>query len=147
MPHAIAKRINGDELREDARRIEEAGGIAALPKRRLAIAFAAELLLFVLDAATVWALFRGVGSDFAPVRAGLGLGLATLLAQMLVVPGALEVGLAGLLDGLGARTGTALIVTLLFHFLSLWAAMPFGWIFWRRATGRPIPREDARSAS
>lgn len=143
MPRWISKRIDTKALRADARRIEEAGGLAALPKKRIALAYAAELMLLACDAATVWVLFRALGSDLAPDRVALGYGLATLLAQTVLIPGALEVGLAGLLDGLGARTGTALLVAILFHFLSLWCAMPFGWIFWRNA----IPRREGATPS
>lgn len=132
-PAWVRRRIDARALIGDADRVAEAGGLAALRGRLLVWLFLCEAAVFVFDALTLWALFRGVGAPISLQTAALGYTLATVFAQVVVIPGTLEVGLAGVLAGLGVRTGTALVVTLLFHLLSLWAVLPFGWIFYRAA--------------
>lgn len=132
-PRWVRKRVDRPALLEEARHIEDAGGASALPWRRVMMVLAAEGSLLLLDSLTVWALFRAIGSRLPFVNASMGFGLATVLAQILVIPGTLEVGLAGILRAVGARTGSAVAVTLLFHALSFWLPLPLGWLFYRNA--------------
>ena len=96
----------------------------------------AETALLLADGLSLWALFRGIGSGFPAHRAVMGFVVAQLLAQVVVIPGTLEVGLAGLLAGFGAHAGTAVLVAILFHLLALWLPMPLGWWFYRNAESK-----------
>lgn len=144
-PAWLRRRVDARELIGDADRVAEAGGLAVFRGRLLVWMFLSEAAVFVFDALTLWALFRGVGAPISLQTAALGYALATVFAQVVVIPGTLEVGLAGVLTGLGVRTGTAVVVTLLFHLLSLWAVMPFGWAFYRAAGREADPPAPATS--
>ena len=154
-PHWISRRINRPALIEEARQIEEAGGAAALPLSTLLLVLCAEGTLLLLDSATIWALFHSIAAPLSLGRSSIGFALATVLAQIIVIPGTLEVGLAGILHGAGARTGAAVAVTLLFHAVTFWLPLPLGWLFYRNAeAGKAItdrrpssgPMADARSS-
>lgn len=125
-------RPHRDEVLADARRLEEQGtGVLKMP--RVFGIFLGDFAVFVWDSLTVWALFHGIGVEAGLLISATAYAIATVVAQAIVIPGMLEVGLAGVLVGFGARTGTAVLIALLFHGLSLWAPMPFGAWFYRQA--------------
>ena len=158
-PRWIAKRISRPALLAEAKEIEDAGGPSALPASVLALALVAEGTLLLLDSLTIWALFHAIKAPLPLGRASVGFALATVLAQIVVIPGTLEVGLAGILRGVGAHIGSAVAVTLLFHVVTFWLPLPLGWLFYRNAeagaetTGRrpsdsiPSARPTPRSES
>ena len=132
-PAFIARRVSLDTLREDARRLEEAGGASAIGPLRIGAVFLCELALLTFDALTLWAMLRAIGSPATLVQAAGAYGLATAFAQTILIPGGLEVGLAALLTTFGVRAFASVAATLLFHVASVWVALPFGWLFYRGA--------------
>ncbi len=136
-PQWMARGVDTRALLLDAQRLREAGGTSVLSWRVLAAVCLAELALLWADGLTLWALFHGLGSRASMLLASTGYTMATILAQIVVVPGTLELGLGGLFTGFGVRPATAVAVTLAFHALSLWAPLPFGWWFHRVVRGRP----------
>ena len=132
-PAWLRRRVIAPErLVEDARRIEASGGTRAISPARLAGVFAAECGLLVCDALTIWALLHAVSSGVGPLRPAIAYGMSTLFASVVLVPGALELSLGGLLIAQRIRAVPALAVTALFHALSLWAPMPLGGFFYGR---------------
>lgn len=148
-PRILRARLPSRErLLADAGRIEEAGGAAALTPLRLLGAFTAEWGLLAFDALTLWALLQALGIDASPVQPAIAYGVSTLVALSVVVPGALEVSLGGVLLAQHIPAGAALGVTALFHVLSLWVVMPLGGWFYGRATRAAVRSrpEDATSS-
>lgn len=151
-PPFLRKRLPAPErLAEDARRIERAGGASAIRPWRIAAVFALQWGLLVCDALTLWALLASLGVEMTPLRPAIAYGLSTLIAQSVLVPGGLEVSLAGILLAQRIRPAAAIAVTALFHVLSFWAVMPLGGWFYGRATRRPaastsFPTHDPRSS-
>lgn len=148
-PRLLRARLPSRErLLADARRIEEAGGASAITPFRLLAAFAAEWGLLVFDALTIWALLHALGVEVSPLKPAIAYGVSTLVALSVLVPGALEVSLGGVLLAQRIPAAAALGVTALFHVLSLWVVMPLGGWFYGRATRAAVtPRpEDATSS-
>lgn len=135
-PRFLRRRLEGHDWVEDARKLEKAGGVSLLSPALIATCLLAEIGYLAADGLTLWALFRGVGSGISLASSLMGFTFAQLFAQALVVPGTLEVGMAGILTGFGARAATAVIVAILFHVLAFWAPMPLGWLFYRNVEAR-----------
>ena len=137
-PAFLRKRLPARErLVADAARIEAAGGASAIRPSRIAAVFALQWGLLVFDAATLWALLASLGIETTPLRPAVAYGLSTLIAQSVLVPGGLEVSLAGVLLAQRVRPAAAIAATALFHVLSFWAVMPLGAWLYGRATRRP----------
>lgn len=136
-----ARAIAPGRIVEDARRIEAAGGAAGISRARIAVVLVAEAGLLACDALTVWALLCALGVEISPLEPAVAFGISTIVGQVLVVPGALEVSLGGILIAQRIRPAAALGATAIFHALSLWAPMPLGgWFYGRIQTRRIRPR-------
>lgn len=150
-PAFLRRRLPSPErLVEDARRIERAGGASAIRPWRICAVFALQWGLLACDALTLWALLASLGVETTPLKPAIAYGLSTLIAQSVLVPGGLEVSLAGVLLAQRVRPAAALATTALFHVLSFWAVMPLGAGFYGGATRRPAastssPTRDPRS--
>src|SRR5207248_10324829 len=105
-PQFLRRRLERHAWIEDARALEKAGGLKLLTPATVAICVVAELGYLAADGFTLWALFRGVGSGMSLGRSLFGFVFAQLVALAVVIPGTLEVGMAGILTGFGARAGT-----------------------------------------
>lgn len=149
LPARLRKRaIEPERVIEDARRIEAAGGAAAISPGRIAIVLVAEAGLLACDALTVWALLRALGVGVAPLPPAIAFGISTLVGQVLLVPGALEVSLGGILIAQRIRPAAALGATAIFHALSLWAPMPLGgWFYGKSETKGITPRPSDATAT
>lgn len=148
-PRFIRKRLDRSRLIGEAREIEQAGGASALGAGSLLLSVVGEFILLACDALTVWALFRAISVPMSAEASAMGYVLATLIAQVVVIPGGMEVGLAGVLHGLGAGLGAAIAVTLLFNAATFLLPLPFGWWFYRQAerTGEGAGEEKEKSES
>ena len=130
-----ARMIAPERLVEDARRVEASGGVAAITPARMAIAILMEGGVLACDALTVWAVLRGLGVETGPLQPAIAFGVSTLFAQLVLIPGTLEVSLGGVLMAQHVRPAAALAATAIFHAFSLWAPLPFGAWFYGRAEG------------
>lgn len=101
----------------------------------LATSFGYQLLVFTLDAATIWAMLRSVGldMDLAPVFASFM--VASLTRSLGVLPGGIgtfEAASVTTLHMVGVPLAAALAATLLFRGLSFWLPLLPGMIMARR---------------
>ena len=142
-----ARAIAPERIVEDARRIEAGGGATAISPARIAVVLVAEAGLLACDALTVWALLCALGVDVTPLKPAVAFGISTLVGQVLLVPGALEVSLGGILIAQRIRPAAALGATAIFHALSLWAPMPLGGWFYGRSERRGVTRRPSDATS
>ena len=103
---------------------------------------ALQLLIFLLDGATLWATLRAVGYDLNPAAAFASFVFAQVAATVLLVPGGLgtfEASSVALLALFRVPVEAALTATLLFRGLSYWLPMAPGFLLSRRELkeGRP----------
>jgi uncharacterized protein (TIRG00374 family) len=90
-----------------------------------------QLLIFLLDGATLWATLRAVGYDLNPAAAFASFIFAQVAATVLLVPGGLgtfEASSVAMLTLFRVPVEAALTATLLFRGLSYWLPMAPG--FW-----------------
>lgn len=91
--------------------------------------------IFVLDAATLWAMFLALGEPGGFWLVFPAFVVATIVATISLIPlglGSFELTCAGLLVSLGARFETALTATLLLRGFTVWIPMIPGLILTRR---------------
>ena len=102
-----------------------------------------ELLIIVLDSATLWVLMRALGVSAPPLGLFAGFMLASVLRSIGIVPGGLgafEAAAVVTLHWVGVNIAVALSATLLFRGLTFWLPMlPGLWLAHRewRSTAKP----------
>ncbi|MCP1506682.1 Mg2+-importing ATPase [Pseudomonas marginalis] len=102
-----------------------------------------ELLIIVLDSATLWVLVRALGVSAPPLGLFAGFMLASVLRSIGIVPGGLgafEAAAVVTLHWVGVNIAVALSATLLFRGLTFWLPMlPGLWLAHRewRSTAKP----------
>jgi len=102
-----------------------------------------ELLIIVLDSATLWVLVRALGVSAPPLGLFAGFMLASVLRSIGIVPGGLgafEAAAVVTLHWIGVNIAVALSATLLFRGLTFWLPMlPGLWLAHRewRSTAKP----------
>jgi len=104
-------------------------------RRALAGPLGWQLLLTLFDSLTIYLLFAGFNVKFSLVYVILGLMATRVVALFSFIPGALiffEGSMIFFYSLLGVPAGMALIVTLLFRFLSFWLPMPAGLFYYKR---------------
>ena len=101
----------------------------------IAVSFGHQLAIFLLDAATVWAMLRGIGISLHPVPVFASFMLASLARSLGVLPGGIgtfEAASVATLRLAGAPLAGALTATLLFRGLSFWIPLVPGMLMARR---------------
>ncbi len=124
-----------------------AAAAAALPhhRRDIAIAGAYSILLHAVGFAVLYALFLALGKAPDPAVVLAGLGAATVFFVVAIVPdgiGAVEGAMALTFVGLGVNPATAVLVTLGYRVLTIWAPVVLGFFVARRLRlfgGRGVP--------
>lgn len=126
------------------RPVVEALGAASLPLVRDtvlgALCFLLKLLVFALDAATLWALLRAIGSDQPAGAVFAAFMIASLARTIGIVPGGVgtfEAASIAILGLLGIPLAAGLTATLIFRALSFWLPL---------VPGMVIARHEARRA-
>ena len=101
----------------------------------ISISFGHQLVIFLLDAATVWAMLRGIGVSLHPVPVFASFMLSSLARSLGVLPGGIgtfEAASVATLRIVGAPLAGALTATLLFRGLSFWIPLVPGMLMARR---------------
>jgi Mg2+-importing ATPase len=109
--------------------------------RVLKRAFAAQIAIVLLDAATVWVCLLAVGAAPAPTSVYVGYMFSSLFRTLSVVPGGLgafEAASTYMLHIGGTSVEAALSATLLFRGFSFWLPMLPGLLFARQAAAGSI---------
>jgi uncharacterized protein (TIRG00374 family) len=91
--------------------------------RLLAVAMALQVGIFLLDAATLWAILRALGTSVHPLTSFVALVMATIAGTLSFLPGGIgsfEAGATTTLALLGVPVEAALTGTLLLRGLTLW---------------------------
>lgn len=94
-----------------------------------------QLAVFVLDAATLWVMFRALGLQVHPAPVFASFMLSTLVQTLGPVPGGLgvfEAASVATLKLMGVSVAVGLAATLLFRGFSFWLPMAPGLVFARR---------------
>ncbi len=94
-----------------------------------------QIVIFLLDAATLWAMLSALGQPVSVFLAFPCFVIASLVAMLSLIPlgiGSFEATCVGLLVMLGIRVETALAATLLFRGFMLWLPMIPGLLITRR---------------
>lgn len=131
-------------LREALRDVSPA---RVLAPRLLAVAFALNLTIFVLDGATVWTLVRATGTNIHVVTAFAALVMASIAGTISFLPGGVgsfEAACTATMAALGTPLEAALVGTLLFRGLSLWLPLAPGMLFARRDLRAPGSNDHKR---
>ena len=108
----------------------------------LATSFAHQLAILLLDAATVWAMLRGIGVELHPVNVFASFMLSTLARTLGILPGGIgtfEAVSVATLRMVGAPLAAALTATLLFRGLSFWIPLVPGMLVARRESAAGAP--------
>lgn len=93
--------------------------------------------VFLADAFTIFALFRGLGVELSFMVGFNSYLVARIISLLPISPGALilyESSMTYFLTRLGAPLGTSILVTLLYRFLSFWMPMPLGFFLYRKTS-------------
>jgi len=131
--------------------LQEASPRLARDPRLLMAATGLQMVIAVLDAATVWALLRSLGTPASPTAVFASFMMASVLRSIGFVPGGLgtfEAGSVAALAWSGIPVAAGLSATLLFRGLSLWLPMLPGLMVSRSLTAgdsRPAPTAKAQS--
>ncbi|HVN41369.1 MAG TPA: lysylphosphatidylglycerol synthase domain-containing protein, partial [Steroidobacteraceae bacterium] len=123
--------------------LREASPRLAREPRLLMAATGLQMLIAVLDAATLWAALRALGTPASPTTVFASFMLASVLRSFGLVPaglGTFEAGSVGALAWLGVPVAAALSATLLFRGLSFWLPMVPGIVVSRRLSGSTAHR-------
>lgn len=102
-----------------------------------------QLLVFGLDAATLYVLALALGFNLTWPTAIIAFSLTQFASMISFMPGALgifEGGMTLVLITFGIKGGQALSVTLLLRALIFWLPMPIGWLLYRKYS-----RADAKT--
>lgn len=106
-----------------------------------------QLLVIAADAATVYALFQGLGTEVSVIVVLLSLVCTRIVSLLPIFPGALflyESSMSFFFASLGSPLSVAIVVTLLFRLLSFWFPMPVGLLLyrtWLRRSPRPTAQQ------
>lgn len=108
-----------------------------LVRRRdlLATSFGYQLLIFALDAATLWTMLRGIGVPAHPAPVFASFMVSSLARSLGILPGGIgtfEAASVATLRLVGVPLGAALTGTLLFRGLSFWLPLVPGMVLARR---------------
>jgi Mg2+-importing ATPase len=126
-------------LRNALQFLEDADPRLSRSPRLLLRAGLYQLAIFLLDAATVWALIHALGASASPMGVFASFMIATLFRTVGVLPGGLgtfDATSVLTLKMIGVAIPVALSATLLFRGLSFWLPMLPGLWFSRRAMAR-----------
>lgn len=107
--------------------------------------FSFQLLVIAADAATLYALFLGLGYPVAPFIVLLTLISTRIITLVPFLPGGLilyEGSMSLFFANAGIPAGTAVVVTLVYRLLSFWLPMPVGTFLYRRWLKRPTVTHD-----
>lgn len=94
-----------------------------------------QLAIFLLDAATVWTMLRGIGVELHPAPVFASFMVSSLARSLGILPGGLgtfEAASVATLRMVGAPLAAALTATLLFRGLSFWIPLAPGLLMARR---------------
>jgi uncharacterized protein (TIRG00374 family) len=143
-PGPIAKRLSRIRfVRRGLSLLQDADPRVAHDPRVLVRAILCELVIVLLDAGTIWAALRAVGSS-APMTAVFeSFVLSSLFRTLSIVPGGLgtfEAASVYMLRTLGLPVSAALSATLIFRGLSFWLPMIPGMLCARRFAIRASKR-------
>lgn len=108
--------------------------------RSLARIFIFQLLVVAADAATLYALFMGLGYPVAPFLVIITLVSTRIITLVPFLPGGLilyEGSMSLFFTNAGIPAGTAVVVTLVYRLLSFWLPMPAGAILYRQWRKEP----------
>jgi Mg2+-importing ATPase len=135
-------------LRRGLELLQAADRSLARNPRVLLPAFAHQLAIILLDAATMWTLIRALGASAPPGGVFASFMIASLFRTVGVLPGGLgtfEATSVLTLKMIGAGLPVALAATLLFRGLSFWLPMLPGLWFSRRVMAGSKATADART--
>jgi len=110
------------------------------------VAFVLQLLVFALDAATLWVMLQALGADAAPTIAVAAFVMASLAATIGPMPlglGTFEAVCVTVLHVQGQSVEVALTATLLLRGFTFWLPMIPGLVLARRELKRPSRRKAA----
>jgi len=115
---------------------ENEGTFKMLGRKKRAILQTIILQLFVImsDIVTVWALIKGFHVDMSFPLVAFGLLLSLVIGALPISPGSLivyESAMTYFFTKLGAPVHAALIITLLYRFLTFWLPIPIGLLVYR----------------
>jgi Mg2+-importing ATPase len=136
---AVAQSKRARLLRKLAEYVRGADASLARRPRLVAMAATQQLLIIVLDSATMWVLVRALGDTAAPGGVFASFMAASLFRTMSFIPGGLGVFEATsvlALRAAGLDVPIGLATTLLFRGLSFWLPMAPGFWYSRRLMGR-----------
>jgi uncharacterized protein (TIRG00374 family) len=97
--------------------------------------FFVQLAVIAADGFTLYVLFWGMGQDISPFVVLLTLICTKVISIVPFLPGSLilyESSMTFFFMRAGVFAGTALVVTLVYRFLSFWLPMPFGTFLYRQ---------------
>lgn len=103
-------------------------------KPAAALCLLLQLLVLIADGFTLYALFHGSNIHISLFTAVLCLACTQIVSLIPFLPGSLvlfESGMSWFFSLSGVSLGSAIVVTLLYRFLSFWLPMPVGAIFYR----------------
>ncbi|HVU94156.1 MAG TPA: lysylphosphatidylglycerol synthase transmembrane domain-containing protein [Puia sp.] len=98
-------------------------------------AFFLQLAVVAADGLTLYVLFLGMGHPISPVVVLLTLICTKIISLLPFLPGSLvlyESSMSFFFARAGVAPGTAIVVTLVYRFLSFWAPMPVGTFLYRQ---------------
>lgn len=101
----------------------------------LATSFGYQLVIFFLDAATIWTMLRGIGFAVHPAPVFASFMVSSLARSLGILPGGLgtfEAASVATLHLVGTPVAAALAATLLFRGLSFWLPLVPGMLMARR---------------
>jgi len=115
---------------------ENEGTFKMIGRKKRAILQTIILQLFVImsDIVTVWALIKGFHVDMSFPLVAFGLLLSLVIGALPISPGSLivyESAMTYFFTKLGAPVHAALIITLLYRFLTFWLPIPIGLLVYR----------------
>lgn len=138
------KRIPGFSALMSA--MSEAPGKLLRDPLSFAVALVLQLLVFALDAATLWVMLRALGADAAPTIAAAAFVMASLAATVGPMPlglGTFEAVCVTVLHVQGLSVEVALTATLLLRGFTFWLPMIPGLVLARRELKGPPRRKAA----
>jgi uncharacterized protein (TIRG00374 family) len=103
-------------------------------KKEIAQTIILQLVIILSDVVTVWALIKGFHVDMPFALVAFGLLLSLVIGALPISPGSLivyESAMTYFFTRLGAPVHAALIITLLYRFLTFWLPIPIGLLVYR----------------
>ncbi len=124
--------------------------IAPKTKRTLAVVVVFHMFVYLADAVTIYALFRGLGVVLNPLFVIIGFIATHIVSQIPISPGSLivyEGSMAFFFVSLGVPVAVAAIVTVTYRILSFWIPIPLGLFFYRSLGAAPDDQDFMDSSS